>query len=418
MPYLLTKLTVHVRGLIRGANRILELARRGYEAPRYAAPMTRSWLATGRRRLRRVATSLAAWIGLASFVPACSSEATEVAEEARGGHTMAKREHSDPKSKLIEALEIFAPDEPNSELAADELGVEVIDNPWNRTYRCEDFEVHVGDKGRLRHKRLRHEWTRADRDRFKHLVEMVAQEMGADPRLLRLWSLRESTYNPYAIHVLNPDLEAADRSWERHRYTDAKAARLEEEMERVGAKHPRFWEAKAELGRMERFRNNRFFDAAVEYDLVYADGTRARDAASRWSYGYGPFGFNPTYFLPVWDVEAPPWVFCEGDGIPAIVTAIWSARNHQRECRSLGYDESYATVNRRFSSGSCNPRPTRAHRFRQRAESWGIDPDAKARLGTKWPQEGTDRVELYERLRTRAEAKGLLSERARASAMN
>ena len=134
----------------------------------------------------------------------------------------------------------------------------------------------------------------------------------------------------------------------------------------------------------------------------------ARESSSRWSYGYGPFGFNPTYFLPLWDVDAPPWVFCNDDGIAAIVTAVWAARRAQRECRQEGYGDSYEAVNRRFSSGSCRPRPERAAFFRKRARSWGINPASKAKLGKRWPA-SSDRAALLDHMRQRASEEGLLS---------
>src|SRR5688572_15582133 len=63
-------------------------------------------------------------------------------------------------------------------------------------YVCERFELHVGESGRIWHERLRHDWGEADREKFRELVGLVADELGADPKLIKLWALRESTYNP------------------------------------------------------------------------------------------------------------------------------------------------------------------------------------------------------------------------------
>ena len=112
--------------------------------------------------------------------------------------------------------------------------------------------------------------------------------------------------------------------------------------------------------------------------------------------------------MPLWDVTAPPWVFCNDDGIAAIVTAVWAARRAQRECRQEGYGESYEAVNRRFSSGSCRPRPERATFFRERARAWGINPASKAKLGKRWP-DTSDRAALVAHMRERASQEGLLS---------
>lgn len=276
-------------------------------------------------------------------------------------------------------------------------------------YVCERFELRVRKDGRVWHKRLRHPWTEADRQRFRDLIELVAKELGADPKLLTLWALRESTYNPYAIHVLDPDVEASITSWRRHRWDPERAAELEAVMTELGARDPGYWTAKAELARISRFRDNLHYDAKIDYELVATDGARHLGERSAWSYGYGPFGFNPTYFLPTWDAAAPPWVFCNDDGLAAIVTAIWAAREHQRECAGLGFGSSNEVVNRRFSSGHCEPRPDRAEKFRKRARTRGINPDARARLGSRWPAETSDRAQLLSELRQQAADAGLLS---------
>ncbi|MCA9681017.1 MAG: hypothetical protein KC457_02390 [Myxococcales bacterium] len=279
---------------------------------------------------------------------------------------------------------------------------------------CERFEVRMretpGAYGQLTwHKRLRRSWTAADRERYRDLVAMVADEMGADPRLLTLWALRESTYNPYAIHVLDPDLEASVSSWRQHRWDEDRAHELEGIMAELGARDPGYWQAKAELAKISRFRDNRHYDARIEFDVVDREGRRTAQSTSYWGFGYGPFGFNPTYYLPIWDAEAPPWVFCNDDGIAAIVTAVWAAREQQRECESLGYGDSYEVVNRRFSSGHCNPRPGWASRFRKRARGRGIDPDASAKLGKRWPADSSDRSTVITHMRAKAAAAGLLS---------
>lgn len=283
-------------------------------------------------------------------------------------------------------------------------------------YVCERFELRIHADGRVRHKRLRHSWTDTDRERFRELIEMVAKELGADPKLLTLWALRESTYNPHAIHVLDPDVEASTASWRRHRWDPERAAELEAVMKELGARDRGYWAAKAELARISRFRDNPHYDALIDYEQVEPDGSRHPGQRSAWSYGYGPFGFNPTYFLPIWDPQAPPWVFCNDDGLAAIVTAVWAAREHQRECAGLGFGASNEVVNRRFSSGHCDPRPNRAEKFRTRARKRGIDPDARAKLGDRWPADSSDRAELLEHLRAKAREQGLLSAHAREQA--
>ncbi|MEX1366405.1 MAG: hypothetical protein AB1Z98_24990 [Nannocystaceae bacterium] len=286
------------------------------------------------------------------------------------------------------------------------------DSSVRRSNHCEGLQVRIDDQGRQRYKRVRRPWTEADRNRFAKLVTMVAKEMGAEPRLIRTWALRESTYRPHAMHVLDPDVEAASAAWQRFHYSAEEEAQLQAVMDRVTAQDPEYWQAKARLHQVQTFRDNPYLDDLVELEVVSADGSRSPATEPAWAFGYGPFGFNPAYFVPVWDSTSPPWVFCDDDGLVAIITAVWAARTAQRECEAQGFGGSYAAVNRRFSQGHCGPVSERA-RFRGRARRAGLDPDARARLGRKWPRKGTDRGQMLQLMRHKAVAAGLLGSRAR-----
>jgi hypothetical protein len=355
------------------------------------------------RRIRALLRRLAQLLALL-LLAACSDQAVERPRPELGDFLRFEAPRVPPLATIV-----AGPPTPSDSLvdehATDDSGDDV-------PYVCERFELRVRDDGRVWHKRLRRSWTEADRQRFRKLVAMVANELGADPKLLTLWALRESTYNPYAIHVLDPDIEASTASWRRHRWDPDRAAELEAVMNELGARDPGYWTAKAELARISKFRDNHHYLAKIDYELIATDGSKTAGQRSAWGYGYGPFGFNPTYFVPIWDASAPPWVFCNDDGIAAIVTVIWAAREHQRECAGLGFGASNEAVNRRFSSGHCAPRPDRAERFRTRAQARGIDPDARAKLGDRWPADRSDRRELLEHLRSRAAEQGLLSEHA------
>lgn len=279
--------------------------------------------------------------------------------------------------------------------------------------RCERLRMHIEEDGRRRYKRIRRSWTRADQRRFAQLVGLVSKEMGADPRLLRAWALRESSYRPHAMHVLNPDIEAATAAWRRLHYSAEEEAELQALMARVGARDSRYWDAKARLHQVQTFRNNAYLDEVVYFEVVMDDGSQSTTGSEpAWAFGYGPFGFNPAYFVPVWDSRAPPWVFCDDDGLVAIITAVWAARTAQRECEAQGFGGSYASVNRRFSKGHCGLVPEHAS-FRGRARRLGLDPDARATLGRKWRRTETDRGEILRAMRSKAMAAGLLSPRAR-----
>ena len=276
-------------------------------------------------------------------------------------------------------------------------------------YRCEEFHVELREDGRPRFRRHRRPWGAADQARFRRLLTLVAQEMGAEPRLLHLWALRESSYRPDAIHLLNPDRRASIRAWERFRWTEEKERTLRGFLQRDRKRGPAYYRARADLARILTFRDNPYYDDEVTYTVRLPGGARVRESRSRWAYGYGPFGFNPAYFLPVWDATAPPWIFCEADGIVAAVTAIWAARRAAADCRALGFGDSYEVVNRRFSGGRCTPRGRLDERFRSRARARGLDPSARARLGKRWPRTSTDRGQLLAHLTARAREAGLLS---------
>ncbi len=281
--------------------------------------------------------------------------------------------------------------------------------------RCEGLQAWVDDKGRRRHRRIRRPWTDADRRRFSRLVGLVAREMGAEPRLIRAWAMRESTYRPHAMHVLNPDIEAATAAWRRLHYSPQEEAQLQALMDRLSVQQGEYWRAKARLHQVQTFRDNLYLDDIIEFEVIAADGTRSRGSEPAWAFGYGPFGFNPAYFVPVWDSRSPPWVFCDDDGLVAIITAIWVARSAQRECESRGLGGSYLSVNRRFSRGHCGVVGERA-RFRNRVRRLGLDPEARARLGRKWPRATTERAEILEAMRSKAVAAGLLPPRVQAGA--
>jgi hypothetical protein len=237
--------------------------------------------------------------------------------------------------------------------------------------------------------------------------------MGAEPRLIRTWALRESSYRPHALHLLNPDIEAATSAWQRLYYSPQEEAELEAVLASTSKQDRRYWEAKARLGRIRTFRDNDFLDERVAFEVVEPDGTVSSGTEPAWAFGYGPFGMNPAYFVPVWDATAPPWVFCDEDGLIAIITAVWAARTSQRDCDRQGFGGSYAVVDRRFGQGHCSEVGPEA-KFRTRADRMGIDPDARAKLGTKWKRTETDRSEILAHMRARALEAGLLSARAEA----
>ncbi len=273
---------------------------------------------------------------------------------------------------------------------------------------CERFRVEIDPQGRPHYRRIRKAWSEDDRDRFRRLIGLVASELGAEPRLFQAWAMRESTYRPSSLHVLDPDVNGAAAAWRRYAYDADEEARLEDDLAGRDATDAGYWEVKGKLARLRRFKGNAHLYAEVEYEQVAPDGTQSTARGSAWAFGYGPFGFNPAYFVQVWDPRAPPWIFCHDDGIVAIVTAVWAARTHQRECQAAGVGGSYLVLDHRLGRGHCGA-PDPQSGFVDRLRRLGLDAHRQARLGKKYPAETTDRAALLETLRTRARAEGLLS---------
>lgn len=220
--------------------------------------------------------------------------------------------------------------------------------------------------------------SKAEQNRMRRHIQIIAREMGADPRLFLIWGLRESSYRWYKRHQLNPDMEAASVAWRKYRHTDHRAAELRAEMENKPGTQA-YWSAKAELERIS----------------IYAENP-TYEAAQRWAVGYGLYGMQPIYHLKRWDPEVAPEILC--DPVVATVTAIWAARSGRDVCASTGHGSTYAAVNRVFSTGHCEP-SGREHYFERRAERHDLDPASTAQLGTKWPQKSTDRAEILTYMR-------------------
>jgi len=252
---------------------------------------------------------------------------------------------------------------------------------------CETFTVIEGDtrfknrKGQrvypVRHKRNRYERTGRDQRRTRKLIRLVAKEMGADEDaqyLVDMIAHHESSWNPYAIHILNEDLNANFEAWERHAYDAGREQKLLARMEEVGARASEYWQIKAELADLRLYKGNTFWDKKLAYQHVIPERTLHKETTpaqeftehrSVWAYGYGLYGMNAVLYTHWFDREAPPWMLCADEGIVATVTLIWALREQQEDCRYLSKDNpgkwgesggSARGVIRRFARGQCNDR--------------------------------------------------------------
>lgn len=245
---------------------------------------------------------------------------------------------------------------------------------------CED-QIHFNLKnGKRKYSRR---FTHSDKRRTRRIIQQVAREMGANSRLFTIWALRESSYRPWKRHRLNPDREAAWVAWNRHRWTKSREKHYKTVMQTNSAKDgtQAYWQAKAGLRRILSYKDNPTFGAPY-----------------RWSTGLGLYGMQPIYHVKRWDPNAAPEILC--DPIVATVVAVWAARTVRNNCVSKGFDDTYETVNRGYSSGSCKLRPKFAKYFLKRAVRNGLDPKAAPRLGRKWKRSETDRDEILAHMRS------------------
>lgn len=329
-------------------------------------------------------------------------------------------------------------------------------NPWlGYENVCETFTVYQSNKRTkkgtypVRYKRNRYKRRRKDQLQTKKLIEMVAEEMGANPDLVEMLAAHESSHNPEAIHILNPDLEANQRAWQKFSYHRSNELALEAQMAKTSKQAREYYSLKRRLSRTRLYKGNPFWKTKLKYEFVHpaflsgeAEIPEERETqwASVWGYGYGLYGMNAILYTHVWDKTAPPWVLCGDEGIVATVTAIWALREQQKDCDFLTAENpqkygtdggSYRGVIRRYARGQCSDkRLGKAWRKLMDNRKDKVDWDAHAELGTKWPryemkrrnkklkyvkdENGkkirTDRNAVIEHMRAKALSKGLLRE--------
>jgi hypothetical protein len=283
--------------------------------------------------------------------------------------------------------------------------IEVEERKWDVPYECDSYWVDKTKNGEKRRKIRAKPYTAEERKRFRKIIHVVAREMGADPRIFKLWAKREGNLYTSSIHIKDEDIRANKMAWMRHEYHPEMETYLEMMLEDHPPVRREHWKYRAKMADIQMYKGNPFF--YNHFIVNYANGfmEEMRQVSSWWR-GYGPFGFNGIYYTHVWDKEAPPWIFCSYDGVPAIITAIWAARKQMHKCTSQGYSQTYGTLDRIFSSGHCSDSYSKD--FVRRARSWGINPDAKPRLGRKWKRSETDRNEILNHMLSKLREKELI----------
>lgn len=302
----------------------------------------------------------------------------------------------------------------------------------------------------VNYKRNRYKRKRSDQRRTRQLIRMVAQEMGADREgqyLVDMIAHHESSWNPEAIHILNPDLDANKKAWSRHTYNEHREAELERKLAEADARGKKFWGIKRALSNIRLYKGNEYWDTRLQYTYQIPEresrgktypASEWQESRSVWAFGYGLYGMNAVLYTHVFDPYAPPWVLCGDEGIAATIAIIWALREQQSDCTYLteqdpkqwGPDGGNARgVIRRFARGQCsNKRLGRAwHKlFDQYAEY--LNPEDIPDFGKKFPKYEmyrrggklryrlddkrrrirTDPAEVLAHMRKKAQSKGLL----------
>jgi len=276
-------------------------------------------------------------------------------------------------------------------------------NPWvNYPNVCETFNIiqsttRVRGKKKkwhypVRYKRNRYKRAYSERRRTRKLVEFVAEEMGVTrPEFFAAFAMHESTWNPEAIHILNPDLQANQRAWTRHTYTRAEEFELEEKLAKADAQKREYWRIKSQLADIRLYKGNTHWHDRLAYDYIIPEHTIAQhtmkvdgekqiipeqiipeqiipeqimvQSQNVWGFGYGLYGHYSVGYVKNWDSKAPPWILCAEEGILATIVQVWAARANTAECDALtaknpekwGTDGgSYRGVLRRLAKGRCS----------------------------------------------------------------
>lgn len=321
----------------------------------------------------------------------------------------------------------------------------VATNPWhNYPNACETFTVIEGSKlvkgkkGKkfpVRYRRNRFKRKKSDQYRTRDLIKMVVKEMGGDSdaqRIVSMIAMHESSWNPEAIHILNPDLSANAKAWERHTYSRSKELSIEARMKSASKKTNKdgYYGLKARLADIRLYKGNPHWDDELEFTYRIPEreyrgeaipASEWQDHRSVWAFGYGLYGMNAVLFTHIWDKEAPPWILCGDEGIQATVTIVWALRRIQAECAGLsaqnpekwGHEggSAYGVV-RRFARGRCSDKRLGKQWRKLMAGLDDIDWSARPDFGDKFP-----RYEMYKRnkkwrFRKDANGKRIRSDRA------
>ena len=333
-------------------------------------------------------------------------------------------------------------------------------NPWhNYPNACETFTVLEGSKlvktkkGKrypVRYRRNRYKRRRSDQRRTHNLIKMIVKEMGGDrdaESIVSMIAMHESSWNPEAIHILNPDLSANQQAWTRHSYHRSTEMALEENLTKVSAKTKKFWDIKARLHDVRLYKDNPHWNDELGYTYRVPERSYQGETIpasewqghrSVWAFGYGLYGMNAVLFTHIWDREAPPWVLCGDEGIEATIMAVWVLRHAETECATLSQRDpekwgseggSARGVVRRFARGRCSDKRLGPAWRKLMAGRDDVDWDAPPNFGHKFgryetykrggkrrfrKEEGrrvpSDRAVIVAYMRAKAEAKGLLRE--------
>lgn len=298
--------------------------------------------------------------------------------------------------------------------SANPAAVAVVAAPedsWvNAPFTCETFDVYESAgryrKGKIvypsRYKRNRYRLTYADQKRTYALVRMVSDEMDFEPNIPEIHAKHEVSGKPETIHILNNDLSANQSAWEKYSYSRVKEDAIVKRMADLTVHDRKYWVAKEDLRNVRMYQGNKHWRTYLKYTRHIPERGEVPaeewdESRSVWWFGYGLYGMNAVLYTQVWDSQAPPWVMCSHEGIVATISYVWVARAAKHKCDELSQRDperygkdggSNKGVLRRMAKGRCG-KGTLGPKWRglmKDFEARGVDWDASARVGEKWPQ--------------------------------
>lgn len=267
---------------------------------------------------------------------------------------------------------------------------------WNLPNVCD--QIDYGNDGRFILNKSKFDQP----EKAKEIAKLVAEEMGADERLILLWGTRGSDWHSTSLHLMEEDLKYDRQEYLRYSWSQSKHNKWSNLFDESKPTNSNYWKAKHQLNIIDTFKNNAFYSESY----VFEGKNKKENTIPVFAIKHGALDINPIYFTKIWDTDAPPWIACNDHGLIQYIVAVWIARKFQKKCTGkVPHGDSYGVIDAMYARGRCQ---APSEKFIKRAKHYGINPAKRAKLGSKWPAKTTDRKEIYEHMKSLAIKKGII----------